>query len=350
MTTPATQLRLTHPNPAHDRRFDHRAWQWALRDSGWLAQLTHTELQLITLCSTLADTHGQFDLSARWAAAQLQRTDRIITKARTALISRSLITPIGKSKTHAHVPRYALVTPLTYSPTPPTSTPTPERTFSPPRTHVQPGGERQNPQSVPSKAIQSKRQQCAPSPLPPHVPAQSHASPGLFEKPEYAAAAVKILVKHGKLSERQAHGLVTQYRPTVEQVRAIVANMAALHRARGVDNPAGFMVSALRRGDWGHDARVLKLQDRSREKTRARLSRRQRQAHRQTQQIQQQNTQAQRDAIWASLTHQDKARLRQQVIDDAPEILRASYSRMSMTHPNIRAGIITLAKQEQQSS
>lgn len=296
MSDSAPRLRLTDTAaPWHDRRF-----RWDLRKSGILARLKPAETKLLLWAYALSDDAGECDLPVDHTAAELGYTPRAVAKAIDGLEAHRLLIWIGHSPDprFPRVKRYRLLAPEVPPEREPPGAPPranacskPERVFTDTGTHVPPEGEH----TFGQRGKEKENSSSAPGPTPPPDGADPGAAGerggsgghgggggrgggggGLFDEPGYDAAAAAALKRAG-FGPRVAHGLISQHRPTLQHVRNIIANAAAMRREGKLRHFQGFVRSAIASGNWSLDDRVLSIRQRAHERARRARRRRQRQ-------------------------------------------------------------------------
>jgi hypothetical protein len=163
-----------------------------------------------------------------------------------------------------------------------------------------------------------------------------------------AAAVVSALVTWGKLAAGVAAELVDKHRPTRRQALEVIANAAALARAQRdklpratpLHNPPGFIITAIRQGNWSPDPLRGELH-RRREK-------RKRPATRSLPQVRQDAQPASDDADWAELSDAAKREAGQAIVADEPNATRrARLAAMKLDHPIMRGLILRRVRRTQ---
>lgn len=388
MTTP-TALRLISDQP---QPWDDRRWRWWLRDSGLLATLSPAETKLLFFAYALADlASGEFDLPLRWLASRTGYTHRAIADAAARLEQLGLFQHIGASASHQQVRRMCLCVPLmapssSLSSPDDGSTPEPASTRrsrdagatpgissgTPPMPTRSSPGVRENTLEAgfqnPRSQLLEWKSGATPAPPGPFSPpshspllspdppkkesssssahtASSAGERSLFELPEYDAAAAAVL-RRWIADPRQAHGLITAHRPTAANVRTIVANAFAwrhAYRTRATDKPlhnvTGFIIAALRAGNWLPDDRLLDLRRRAR--SRAKAAGRRGTAQTPAASIDHARRQ-QAEALVAAMSPAELAERRQRVIAGKEEAL----GKFSIEHPAMRRWLVDQVMQE----
>lgn len=256
-------LQLTQPA---EPGFDHRQWEWSIRDSGLLARFKPADSKLVILAKCVANKHGEFDLSVSWAAEVLGMTRKGTRGGINRLKALGLMESAGKSQKNRQIERYRLIYPPVTGPTVAAEKGADSIGGKP---QVEPVGtqggtrgslrwERPFPQSE-----RKAKDKAAQGPPPPIAP--------LFQAKAYDAEATAKLVGMG-FDKRRAHGLVTQYRPTAAEIGNVTANIAAKNaeagdnRRRRVQNPQAFVIGAMKRADYALDDRVLTQRRKSEQK------------------------------------------------------------------------------------
>jgi len=307
MTEQAPHLRITES--ASSSPFDDRQWRWALRDAGVLACLKGSAPALLLHCYTLADLRtGEFDLPRNYTIGELAMSAKSFDRAlrhpsgRGGLLDEGVLEPAGDSPHYPRVKRYRLLTPEAPKANEPTGSraqkPTANTSMVSKMTHSPPAeaGEGVNfdavgvailsadggnfaPQSAPKVQRESESSSSAPSgkidtPDPRDAPPPDGS---LWKKQSYERAAAAALCCFGPFAWQQAHGLVTQYRPTRRQVLCVLANAYAWRRAarKGEAPPirdlTAFIKSELKKRKFTLDDRVWQYRElrRRRRKERA---------------------------------------------------------------------------------
>ena len=319
-------LRYTAPS---SRPWDVLGFLWALRDGGENAELRQTDAVVLLEALALADRAGECDLPQGHLAKKLGFSRRAVRDAIRRLEDRGILTCVGQSKTATRVLRFRLGLPV----------PSERATANRQRLTVNsdhgaaqtedaalheaadepfedspaadpdavPGGAGGNPSGGGGGNVRSHMGTCVPRSGNVRSPDRERAFPqrselkkpekesrrrrqsaraeesvdgSLFEPPTYDAAAAAALRAAG-FSAREAHGLVHRFRPTVRQVRNIVANAACwrweYRRGRRRDplrSVSNFIRGSLREGRTGLDDQVLDVRRLARKRARAAAQRR----------------------------------------------------------------------------
>jgi hypothetical protein len=351
-------LRLASPTPPP---WDDRAFRWALRDSGLLAELKPAEALVLWQAYCMANAVGEFDLPIAWVARQLKLSAKAVSTARSRLEAKGLLQLVGTSDHSPQIGRYALTLPESATPQPRPSPhghreakppaedrsaegPPPNVRSGDPGTCVPPTPERTFPQRGPEK---SKEKETA--------AARAGGEPdqrGLFDgRPAYDAAAAAILVRHCRMSAQEAKGYVGQYRPTAANVRTIVANMAARDKAAalgqeksGIRDRLAFTRSALRRGEFSLDDRVARIRAAGRRRAATAMAKRAHAREAAQRQHDAATAASANDQLWASLTDDDRRRLLDEAIKAMPPSMRRHFIGKPLETPSVRAAILRQAQ------
>lgn len=329
MTAPT--LQITGREPV----FDDRAWRWAYRDSGILAVTKPAEDKLLWLIYCHADRSGRADVSVKWAAKAIGLTPRAVREARNRLVDRGVIADDGPSEKHSSVRAYRLImTPgngmLGKRPG--------EAVFRQREKLCSGGGSCVPPEgeaTFPQRGITKEKDIGGGSSAP------------LYERPAYDHAAAAALVESCQLSKRVAHGLISQYRPTFDQVAAIISNIEARDaeadrdpRVRRVSSRAAFTTAAIKRCDYTLDDRVIEAR---RSATRQAQTQADQEDHQAQAAQERAQTEQRRQAdveIWEALTAEKRTALRSRAEAKIPAWQRLAHAGQPDDSPLIRALIL----------
>lgn len=338
---PEPALRLTPPD---DRPgpWDACRWTWSLKH-GLLRDLTQAEIKVLLCYVAHADARtGQAHPSVPAIAAATGLKDRAIHAARKTLLEGNdrheplmqMLEPGGGRRAM----RVALIMPA----------PDPVGCVGagPPALHRDAPQPCTPMQGSPASGCRGKhshgsppgkQQQGAPGTSAP----RTVAPPTLFTSGGRDAAAAEILLGLG-MPPKVAHGLVTQHRPTAEQLRNVLANAEARNAAHargecpsGVANLQGFVVAAIRRAHYQLDDRVLAERRRAQQQ-RQRAAQAADAAAQADRDRQRAERRAALEAAWERLSPAERETFRGQRIAQAPELARAMLAGKPATAPQFR--------------
>lgn len=236
-------------------------WRWALRDSGLLKVMKQSEVAVIFYLYCLADSNGEMDFPVDFVAEQLGYTPRAVREAREVLRDeRRLIERVGGSDHNHRAKRFRLVS----------INPVPQETevqFHKERSHTSTlsGSAVPNGSTFPCKWKHTSLKTEAHFPQRSEEETKSSGSSGA-QQPVYDHTAAAALVGFG-VPRRVAHGIISRYRPTNEQVGVVLENIKAKNdeAARGNGSPVksveAFVLAAIKRGEFELDSRAIRRRE-----------------------------------------------------------------------------------------
>lgn len=326
MTQPA--LRITEQAETRPR-FDRFAWERWLISSGAMAKLKPAERAVLWMMTIAADKQGE----SYWSLPRLAEATgyqdkagecRAVRNARRDLASAGLIELVeqgggkrasryrivmheaqGRTAPHDHPGTHVPETPDPGTSVPPT----PERTFPPAR----------NERSGVTAHRTNHRTAAAVRDAP------GGSDVALWDSPSATSrAAAAALVDFG-FSAKEAAGIVSQHRPTAEQVRNVIAN------ARGWQDQHA---KGRRKDPLKFPKRFVRKQIASKEfELDAAVSAEQQREDRQAKSREVQREVGRLDEAWAALSTADRERLRARVL----EMIRADCPRKAAYYEKARA-------------
>lgn len=298
------------------------AWGWLFRlvdppEGGGpspLAQLKPAETKVLFCYFRHAIGRGIAYPSVALLCRETGLTDRAVQKARESLRSRGTLTPVETSPgrransyrlTSPHHPSFIIHHPP----------PTPNQRSPQPRTPVR---------STPN----------ARSPEAPKKQTNEAAAAPLFDPPPPADTAAAALLTRWGIPPREARGIVNcpATRPTLAQVRNVVANAARLRKQGRLKTAAGFIRSALKRGDYSLDDEIHRLRHQGRSRYRAAAARRLQRATR----APIPDTKNPSDiATWSAMSDDQRRDLRRRLVETLPPIGRAHAEKLLPHSPEL---------------
>lgn len=345
MPDPARKLQLTESNEPR-RGFDRFAIEVAMRESGAIARLTPAEDKVHRVMLSRADPYGIAWPSLERLARDTGYGERACLEARKSLTRRGLLQPVAApAKASPHAKAFALIAPASAE----SLTPEANTGSGAPCTHVHPPPERSFTRSKTPK--QDKEAAARRSDF--SAQGATEARSELFEKAPRDAAAADLLINKAGMSTKRAHGLVTQYRPTAQQIENILANAEARNQAyqagetdRPVNNLPGFVRNAIQHGEYSLDQRVFD----QRERAKAQAKRQERRAQAAAEAEKQKQAEAEKAqrcararARFAELSDAERQRYYERIVADMP---LAAAQKLHVDHPRIKDWTIDLIAEQ----
>ncbi len=320
---PAPNLTYTG---APSSAWDYNAWRDAMREHVLRTLPKGAVRDALLMGALYMSRSGEFDAPIAAWAKRLDHDRKTVRRAIQHLEAAALIECVGRSPQHAQVRRYRLlITPPRTAASDPGHGCTRDTGDPQPGTLVTQTRDTGDSQSD-EKVMRKKRQGAA-------------ATISLFEGPEYDRRVVRALTRVGG-PYRECLGLATHYRPTLAQVRNVVANARGLRRTGRLRSAWAFVRSAIQRQDYRLDDQVLAW----RRANHRRVQQHHHQAIAAQDQQAQQRAQIERERqeaeAWAEISSDQRQALRADIESALPPAARAMHARYPTDGPIWRSLIL----------